>query len=380
MEERGLVWLDDKKNALVTILFLCGILLCFTLADLLAEDRVYSENENRILATKPVLNKDSILSGEYMEDYETYVTDQFISRDIWVTLKTRMDILLQKKDINGVYLGKDGYLLEQHLADTVSWEKVEKKLKLLGNLVERYGADVMLVPTADNIISDKLPANAPYFDQELLLDAVRETVGEKHMIEVSPILEEHAEEEIYYRTDHHWTSLGAYYGYLAWKEHTGRLSPYGYRIEHMETVSDDFLGTLHSRLNLPMNGDAIQIFPETYYRPVKVTYDFQTTANSLYEEHYLDTKNQYGYFLDDNHGFVEIQTDYHNGQSLFVIKDSYANCLLPLLTQHYETIYVVDLRYYHGKLLDQIDSLGPYWVDVLVLYDCMHFIEDFMYY
>lgn len=372
--------MEEKSNALITVLFLCAILLCFTAADFLNGDRLYSENENRVLASKPELTKEQVLSGVYMKDYEKYVTDQFISRDTWVMLKTRGDILLQKKDINGVYLGRDGYLLEQHPKEDILQEDVEKKLVLLKKLTDRYDADVMLVPTADNIISDKLPANADFYDQNLIREQVRETVGEDNFIDLFPVLLEHAEEEIYYRTDHHWTSLGAYYGYLAWKEHTERLSPYSYRVENMLTVSDDFLGTLHSRLNLPMNGDSIQMFPETVRRPVTVKYDFQTVTHTLYEEKYLEEKNKYGYFLDDNHAFVEISTGFHNGQALFVIKDSYANCLIPLLTTHYEKIYVVDLRYYHGGLFNLIDSLDEGWLDVLVLYDYIHFIEDFMYY
>lgn len=372
--------MDDRLNALITVIFLGAILLVFTTADFLNGDRLYSENENRVLAQKPDINKESILNGSFMEEYETYVTDQFVSRDVWVMLQTRGDILLQKKDINGVYLGRDGYLLEQHIDREVSRDKVENKVALLKALTDKYDVDVMLVPTADNILTDKLPANADFYDQTGLLDQVREAVGSSHMIDLYGVLKEHVDEEIYYRTDHHWTTLGAYYGYQEWRKHTGMMSPYLYSNGDMVSVTNEFLGTLHSRLNLPMEPESIQYFPQTTRRPVSITYDYQTTTHTLYEEKYLETKNKYGYFLDDNHAIVEIDTDFHNGRTLFVIKDSFANCLIPMLTTHYEKIVVMDLRYYKGPLFNLMDGYDDGAMDVLVLYDCMHFIEDFQYY
>lgn len=372
--------MDQKSNAAVTVAFLCAILLIFTAADLLKEDRLYSENENRVLAQKPVFSKEAVLDGSYMEDYEAYVTDQFIGRDTWVELKTRGDILLQKKDINGVYLGKDDYLLECHLPQDIKAGQVEQKIRLLENLVQEYDAKAMLVPTADNILTQKLPYEAQYYDQSRLLAQVEEAVGEENLINVYDILKRHSDEEIYYRTDHHWTSLGAYYGYLAWKQQTSASSVVSFDPEQMETVTDSFLGTLHSKINLPCKADTIRIFPETLERPVRITYDFNIQTNSYYETKYLDTKNKYGYFLDGNHPFVEIETGYKRGKELILIKDSYANCLIPLLASHYDKIYAVDLRYYNGKLSDLIDPYITPQTDMMVLYNCIHFIEDFQYY
>ena len=157
--------------------------------------------------------------------------------------------------------------------------------------------------------------------------------------------------------------------------------PYPYAVDKMETVSEDFKGTLHSKINLDMTEDSIQIFPETKLRPIKVSYDYVKETDTLYESKYLTTKNQYGYFLDDNHGFVEIDTDYKNGRTLFVIKDSYANSMIPLLTTHYEKIYVIDLRYFNGKLFDFMKICEPEeGMDVLLLYNCIHFLEDFKYF
>ena len=159
------------------------------------------------------------------------------------------------------------------------------------------------------------------------------------------------------------------------------VSPTPYDVNGMKTVSENFQGTLQSRINVDWTKDSIQYFPETEKKAVSVTYDFADTADSLYAPDYLDTKNQYGFFLNDNHAFIEIHTGYNPGKTLFVIKDSYANSLIPLLTAHYENIYVVDLRYFNGKLFQLMEQYEPeQGMDVLVLYDCIHFLEDFKYY
>lgn len=371
--------MNDKKNAIFTIGIIASMILIFTVADFVKKDRLFSETENRILTSRPEFSKEALLDGTYTEDYESYVTDQFVGRDKWIALKTVTDILMQKKEINGIYLGEDGYLIEQHKPVDYTPESEQQKLQLLEKLVNRWNAKVMLVPTADNILTDKMPANAVYYDETRLLADVKELVGEDNYIDVYSELRKHSDEEIYYRTDHHWTGLGAYYGYEAWRKNVKRL-PLVRNVEGMETVTEEFLGTLHSRINLPMAGDKIQIFPETVAKPVTVTYDFAKTADSFYEEKYLDTKNKYGYFLDDNHAFVEIQTSgYHNGKTLFVIKDSYANSMIPLLAQHYEKIYVLDLRYFNGRLFSFMEQYVSEKTDVLVLYNCIHFLEDFKY-
>lgn len=369
----------EKLNAALTVGVICVILLAFTAADFLREDRLFSPQENRLLAAKPELTKSSVLDGSFMKDYETYVTDQFVGRDKWIGIKTGTDVLLQKKEINGVYLGKDDYLIEQHLDADYPRELVEQKLELLEKLVKRWDARVMLVPTADNIFPQRLPAYAEAYDQRALLAEVEERVGGEHFINVYDALLQHSGEEIYYRTDHHWTSRGAYYGYQAWAAAVGE-SPQDFSVETVETVSEDFLGTLYSKVRLPISPDRIEYFPQTEQTPVRIVYDLKKESSSFYEPSFLETKNQYGYFLDDNHAFIEIDTGHPTGRTLFVIKDSYANCMIPLLASHYEKIYVVDLRYMNGKLFPFMESYEPEsGMDVLVLYNCIHFLEEFRY-
>ncbi len=370
--------MGEKANAIFTITILAGMILLLTAADVLKRDSTFSETENRLLAQRPEFSREELWSGAYTAEMEKYLTDQFVSRNKWIAVKTMTDIALQRRELNGVYLGKDGYLIEQHLPEEYPPELIKKRLSLLENLVEKWDARVMLVPTADNILSDKLPACAPYFDQKEFLDRVAEAVGSEHYVDVYTALTAHAEEEVYYRTDHHWTSLGAFYGYQAWAEAAGKEA-FLYSTEGMETVAEDFLGTLHSKINLEWQKDSIRYFPETGKLPVSVTYDMRTTVDSLYSPLYLKTKNQYGFFLDDNHALVEIEVQNGKENMLFVIKDSYANCLIPFLTPHYGKICVLDLRYYSGRLTELMEKYKAEDMEVLVLYNCVHFLENFVY-
>ena len=370
----------EKKNAIRTVVFLCAIMLAFFVADLLQKDVFFSESENRILASKPQLSVDAVLDGSYMKDYEAYVNDQFVGRDNWIAIKTGMDMVLQKKEVNGVYLAKDDYLIEQHLPEDFPGDKIRKRLESLQKLINTYPqTKVMLVPTADNILTDKLPAFALYYDQQDLLGQVKTMVGESRMIDVFSVLKQHEEEKLYYRTDHHWTTLGACYGYDAFAKAYGLL-PRNYLRKESVVVTEDFKGTLHSKVNMPMDGEAIDMFPVTMDKNYTVTYDNTIQTQSFYSESYLQGKDKYGYFLDGNHGLVEIERESFSNKELFIIKDSYANSMIPLLAHHYKRIYVVDLRYFNGSLLKfmkECDTTGE--MDVLVLYNCVHFVEDFQY-
>lgn len=401
-----------KYSAVITLIMLGGILLTLSVLDFCKKDGLYSAYENRLLAQKPEFSLTELLSGNYTEAYEEYITDQFVFRDNWIFLKTGTDVLLGKQEINGVYLAKDGTLIEQHLPEEIDGETVEKRLNLLQELAAWQasrqetadssadgqetaddGADriagklyIMLVPTADNIRTKQLPTYAEYYEQKPFLDEVSAVIGKDSVIDVRGALLPHREEYIYYGTDHHWTTQGAYYGYLAWAEAAGVVpAPY-----EVETVSHDFLGTLHSMTHLPAAPDTIEAYlpggAEKEEAVFRVYYDFAAEPkDSLYEPTYLDTKNQYGYFLDDNHPFIQIERAdpprEAQGKTLFVLKDSYANCMIPFLTEHYETIYILDLRYYHGKLIPLLEEYGAAGeMDLLICYNVIHFIEEFQYY
>jgi len=394
---------NKKIKSILTIVLFSATLLFFTVGDFLNKDRLFSETENRVLAGSPDISVKNILNGTFSKEYEEYITDQFTMRDSWISVKTHTDISLGKKSVNNIYLAKDDFLIEKHLPDMFGSETITKKTDMLINFLKEFPeTKIMLAPTADNILTDKLPAHAIYFDQRKYVNYVTDRLTENNnktddisatspVINIFDILSAHNKEAIYYKTDHHWTSLGAYYAYLAWAKSLN-ITPVNYNTNNMKSVTSDFKGTLHSKINIPVKPDNISIFKETLNFDGTLIYDNTITTNSLYETKHLNTKNKYGYFLDDNHGIVEIEGKYRDidslsDKTLFVIKDSYANTFIPLLVPHYKKIYVIDLRYFredvtefiqqHSQDISSKDDKKIEKTDTLILYNCIHFLEDF---
>ena len=364
-------------------------LLWISVVDMLRPAKLYSSYENRKLQQKPELSVQAVRTGSYMKEYEEYVSDQILGRNSYIAVKSATDKALGKKEINGVYLATDGTLIEKH-TEEFSIQNIEKTLEGLQKL-ERLlqgksrSFQVLLAPTADNVYSEKLPAYAEVFPEEALWRQFRDACGKNTVFpDVFSPLRSHAEEYIYYGTDHHWTTLGSYYAYQTWAAENN-VTAVSY---NTDKVSETFHGTLHSKTNLPrLPFDIIEAY--AYEGMREVYYDLSETPEySLYAEKYLSGKNQYGYFLDDNHMLIEIRnTSYkkestdrerkNKGTSLFIIKDSFANCMVPYLSEHYETIYILDLRYYKGKLTQLIDRYVTKDTDVLILYNMSHFVTEF---
>ena len=241
-----------------------------------------SETENRSLAMRPSFSIGTLLSGQFAKDYESYLSDQFIGRDGWITLKTDFELATGKKEISGVYFAKDGYLIESH-EGSFTTDQAKANISLLASFAkkqsETLGADhvtVMIVPNAVDILREKLPAFAQPYDEETYISQVR-----------------HKDEEIYYRTDHHWKTLAAWYVYQAWAKEKG-LSVGAYS---PVTVTEDFEGTISSKLGIRGRADSIQRYDpaeeEDYYLVYNQSDDVR---NSIYDDSFLDKKDKYSYF------------------------------------------------------------------------------------
>ena len=188
------------------------------IGNFLTPEKEYSESENRVLASMPDFSTETLLNGKYMQKLETYTNDQFLLRGKWITLKNLTEQAMLKTDSNGVYFARDGYLIQKH--DAPDEERAEKNKVALASFASRaateLGSDrvrVMLVPTAFEILDEKLPPFASGFDQLAYNASVAENLPQDVFLDVSGTLAEHSDEYIYYRTDHHWTTLGAYYAY-----------------------------------------------------------------------------------------------------------------------------------------------------------------------
>lgn len=371
--------MNEKENAKFSVGLLCAILFIFILTDVFTSDRFFSETEIRLLATKPEVTWEGIVSGAFQDQYGKAVKDQFPGRDKLVGIRDAIDRAIGIDEENGIYFGDNGYLFEVHLPEAYPEELQEEKAAMLERFVDDWEADVMLIPSSDNVLTDKLPFGAPVFDETAFLTLVREKIGEERYINVYETLIQHKDEALYYKTDSHWTSLGAYYGFEAWANHRGRYV-YSFDLDNMTTVSLDFKGNLHKKVPVTDRKDEIKIFTETLDAKVLVSYDDQRTSASFYSDSYLTGNDQYGYFLDSGSGFTTIHTDSNGRNRILLITDSDGYAFVPLLFRSFTDICVVDLKNFEGDIMDLMSRFSRNrQTDVLLLFDCIDFLDNFSY-
>ncbi len=361
----------------IVLLFLV-LVVGFTAATILKPQDERSETENRSLAQRPDLTWESLLSGQFAADYEEYLSDQFIGRDGWITLRTDFERAAGKKDISGVYFAKDGYLIESHTGSFTARQADANKNLLASwaeDMAEKYGPDhftVMIIPNAVDILRDKLPAYADPYDEEVYLAKIRDALPEGTFFDASSVLKEHKDEEIYYRTDHHWKTLGAFYVYQAWAaskgQSVGAYTP--------KTVTESFEGTISSKLGISGRPDSIERYdpdvPKDYYLVYNQTDDVR---NTIYQESFLDRKDKYSYFYGGNFALIESKMPAScTGRKLLIIKDSYAHCFAPFSYENFDEVDLLDLRYYNSSLSGLLDSKN--YTDVLFLENAAGFAEE----
>lgn len=367
------------KKWLMVITFVI-IIFGLTGIGLTAEEKTYSSVEKRELQTMPKAKAKTIKNGKFQKKYETYLSDQFPGRDAWVRLQTGVSRLLGKTESNGVYFGSDHYLLERYGASDFEEEQMQANIKALADFAiranERADVKVMMVPTKTWVMQKKLPAFAPTFDEQIFYDALQRQFGSQGgqmLVPVEETLQAHADEEIYYRTDHHWTTTGAWYGYLAYVEAVGGDLQRASEKQEFGLVCSDFYGTTYAKVNQSAQADRIYIYePKT---ELEVVYNMgEKTTQSLFETEHLESKDQYRVFTGGNQAVLEISGGEKNGKTLLLIKDSFANCMLPFLAEDFEKIVVVDLRQLNVGCSQLMDMFQP--TDILILYNTAQFAKD----
>lgn len=355
-------------------------LAAFAVLNSLTPTRAFSEWENRRLEQAPQFSWANLLDGSFTADFEKYLADQFTLKDSWVGLKTGLERLVGKREFNGVYLGKEDYLLQAFAKPRP--EDLQNKMEAInsfGAATPQLNKYLMVVPNAIEFHRDKLPPYLETESQAKWLAQIKSSLRQDiKFVDVYQILQARREEYLYYKTDHHWTTLAAFYAYQKFIEATGdtprTLDDYA-----VEQARGDFYGSLSSKSGLrALTSDTIQIFRPKKQTAVQVEY-YETEGSSqvvtsLYQWSQLQKKDKYAVFLGGNYPLIKITSQAAPGKKLLVLKDSYANCFIPFLTEHYNQIFVVDLRYYGDILSDLIRENGI--SDVLLLYNVHTFFED----
>ena len=362
--------------SIMTLVFLVILIVIVTL-NTTKKDIKFSESENRILAQKPKFSIDRLLEGRYTKKYEKYKVDQFVDRDGWMKLKSSVDLALGKNESNGIYKGSDDYLIESF--EVPDSEIVSRNIKAINDFNKKHkdiNQYMLIAPNAVSILSEKLPPYAPVVSQKLVMDNFAKTLNKGiNYIDVYNTLDKHDKEYIYYKTDHHWTTLGAYYSFLeAAKAMDLEVKKDYYNVER---VSNDFYGTLYSKSGYEVKTpDYIDVYlPKDENDEYVVNYvEEQKKSASFYDSEKLETKDKYGVFLGGNHPVVKIKTISKEDRKLLVFKDSYANSFVPFLTQYFSDIIMVDPRYYYDDIEKLIEEEGI--SDILYLYNANTFFSD----
>ena len=362
---------QHKFNLFLTVLF-CLFIGGMFLGSLILPDRTFSPVENRNLAQAPKFSLEAISDGEFMEDAEDYVNDQIIGRDFWVALKAWSERVSGKQENNGVYFAKEDTLINR--LDTPDPELLEENAGYVNALVNNVDVPVYfgIIPSAAEIWADRLPAGAPTADEKAIIDGLYNTV-QTHTIDLYAALSAHRDEDIYYRTDHHWTSLGAYYGYTALMDAMD-LEAVPLDESQKITVSRDFYGTLYSTSGVRwLPPDCIDRYISDEGVTVTAYPDGTPQPGNLYVDSYLSEKDKYSSFLGGNKPLCVIETERTDAPKVLVIRDSYTDSLAPFLTQNFSEIHLFDPRM---NLTSVKDYVAQNDIDsVVVLYSISNFVS-----
>lgn len=356
-----------------------AVLAVLSAAVIFHSPRELSEKENRELAGMPQITMESLLDGSFMDSFEVYASDQFRWRDGAVALKADAERLMGKKGSNGVHFGDDSLLISrppgfnQEIVD--SNIDAVKRIENMGG----YKMTVAVVPTAFEVMQDRLPSFA--YDKRIynVTNELWKQFDAQSGVDVcdpTAVLKEHNDEYIYYRTDHHQTALGSYYLYTALAPYLG-YEPYPLEAYNVIPLAKDFYGTTWSKASLTFQKpDEI----DAYYLAQRdivanVSYPAENKKGlSMYSMGKLKTKDKYSVYLDGNHGLTVVNTNAGTGKSIALLKDSYAHSLAPFLANHFDSIHLIDMRYYSDDLVRYLGENGV--TDVLVLYNAENFCED----
>ena len=372
-----------KKRSLILISAAVVFLLTLSVGTLLTPDVEFSPDENRYLTAKPELTLKKLLDGSYEKQSEEYLSDQIIGRKKWVEAKSITEVALGINDINGIYLCTGGRAVEKVTEEDFDWKNFKKNLDETAKLTEvcrDKGIEVqtMLVPTAAYIYADRLPDHALTFDEDEAFRQAGELLGDNLIDIRNSLLAEKPHNSVYFATDHHWTGRGARIGAAEFLTAAGKKER-AKQVSESETevLSRDFRGTLYSKVLLKtLETDIIETSADARKADLNVEIEGKR-YDSLYFDEYLNQKDKYAVYFGGNYAEVNIETGttengQQNDEKLLIIKDSFANSMVPFLLDGFSEITLVDTRFYRGD----ISQLAEDYDRVLLVYSVNNFAKE----
>lgn len=328
--------------------FLMGACLLMLVVNLLVPSRNWSVLENRPLKEAYSLDWKQAASPGFAQEAEAVYADQFFGRTTLMHINYLVRRGLGQTVLNGVYLGQDMLFLVPEEQDAMT---AMKSVSSISTFLHQTGlpGTLMVVPSAMNIEENRLPAYVSAAQERDILQQIVQNGAENvTVLDLEPVLQEVADEYIYYRTDHHWTTRGAGYGARALIQSAGM--EFAADDFKMLQVSDSFQGTLASKTGSVGLQDDIFIAPSASQPEYVVTWADGTRTASIYNTKALEQKDQYELFLGKNQSVIHIETAGDSERSLLLFKDSYANSMIQYLLPYYGSITIVDPRYYADDL------------------------------
>ncbi len=364
------------KKYLLLISFTVFI-LGISLANLASKERTFSNMENRYLQTRPNFTFKKFIKGEFANKYEQFINDQFVFRDVWIDIKMLSEMLFLKLENNNVIIGKDNYMFDKLIS--VNEDRLNNNIETISRFIknnELKNVVFTVIPNSYEILKSKLPFGLNNVNQSNYIAAIYKNLhAGKHsnliLVDSKKFLENKTE-KIYYCTDHHWTTNGAYFFYKGLADVLKYKPVERYLLKKHKV--DDFYGTYYSRAKIAWKKPDKII----YYNP---SLNYMEINNNRYKNMYdvkkFTGRDKYAGFIYGNNGFTVIKSKYSKNKknSILIIKDSYANSFIPFLTYNYNNIYVVDGRYIKSSDAEMV--MKNYNInDILIMYNFINFIND----
>lgn len=327
--------MKHKNNFACDVLFIC---ICAFLALFLGVGifllpiENLSEQENRVLSPLPSLSAASVLDGSFFSSLSAFYSDHIPLRSEMIRTRAASELLFAKRQVDGVIFGDDGVLTDRaQYSDT---SLLYKNLSAIESFASMQEVNIVIVPRSVDVRYPQLEQSTAVSDlcDRELLSRLRELCAKN--------------QDPYYKTDHHLNSIGTYALY----ERLAVSLGYSPREVQEQRVSAEFFGSIYSKAGLlPSGGDELVLLRYKEDTGVRVKcFDTACTQSTLYSFEYLEKKDKYSVFIGGNHGLLEV-SDGEQKPRLLIIKDSFANAVLPLLVRHYD-ICAVDPRYYEGSI------------------------------
>ena len=350
-----------------------GLVLLAVMAtgQIFTASRGFSDMENRYLETLPEADLESIQSGEWMKQLETYLADHVPARDEWVQMKNTVVRLSGRNQIGQVVFAEDGRLIQ---VQDVTLDQLKENVKLLANwadtLPEEIEVNFLLAPNASWIYRELLPEDTITYEPEEACRIVEAGLSERVRLTVPyETLRAHVDEAIYFKSDHHWTMRGAAYTYMDLAEDLGLegADPFKYGVAVM---GQDFKGSVYSQAPVfGYGGEAFEVF---MVPGLDAQWSTETGSGNVLMKERFKMKDQYTAFFGGNYGLSRIVNEKAQSEKkLLILKDSYANILVPFLIEDYREIVMVDLRQFRGSVSTLVEQeavdrvLGIYNLDFL---------------